>query len=111
MSDSGFPIPPPTLEFLILSIKMQAEMRLGLMTMGDEQNEGPDIPAARHAIDMLAMLSEKTKGNLTLEEQRLMENTLMELRFRFVQVSQKVAASASSELTAEPTAESGATDS
>ena len=36
---------------------------------------------------MLAMLQEKTRGNLTTEEQRLIENGLTELRFRFVQVS------------------------
>ena len=50
--------------------------------------------AARHAIDMLAMLQEKTKGNLSLEEQRLIENSLTELRFRFVQVSETLAKSA-----------------
>ena len=36
------------------------------------------------------MLLEKTKGNLDLEEQRLLENSLTELRFRFVQVSDEV---------------------
>jgi hypothetical protein len=35
------------------------------------------------------MLSEKTRGNLSLEEQRFLENTLTELRFRYVQVSEK----------------------
>ena len=45
---------------------------------------------------MLAMIQEKTKGNLTLEEQRLIENSLTELRFRFVQASQNTA-SASAE--------------
>jgi hypothetical protein len=37
---------------------------------------------------MLAMIAEKTKGNLSLDEQRLIENSLTELRFRFVQVSE-----------------------
>ena len=92
MSDSGFPIPPPTFEFLVLSLKMQAEMRLGLMTFGDEQDGSPDLPAARHAIDLLAMLAEKTKGNLAMEEQQLLENALTELRFRFVQVREKAKA-------------------
>lgn len=87
MSDSGFPIPPPTFEFLVYSLRMQAEMRLGLIPMGDEPDAQPDLPSARHAIDLLAMIAEKTRGNLTLEEQRLIENSLTELRFRFVQVS------------------------
>src|SRR5579863_6554275 len=93
MSDAGLPLPPPTFEFLVFSLKTQAEMRLGLLAFGDpeDKEEDPDLPAARHAIDMLAMLLEKTRGNLGLEEQRLIENALTELRFRFVQVSEQSA--------------------
>jgi hypothetical protein len=40
---------------------------------------------------MMGVLLEKTKGNLSLEEQRLLENSLTELRFRFVQVSDETA--------------------
>ena len=88
MSERDFPVPPPSFELLVVSLKMQAEMRLGLF--GPQEGEpGPDLAAARHAIDMLAMLSEKTRGNLTLEEQRLLENSLTELRFRYVQISEK----------------------
>ncbi len=87
MSESGFPLPPPTFEFLVFSLKMQAEVKLGLFSLGgEEENEGPDFAAARHAIDLMGMLAEKTKGNLSMEEQRLLENSLTELRFRFVQV-------------------------
>jgi len=89
MSDSGFPLPPPTFEFLVFSLKTQAEMQLGLFQFGGESNESPDLPAARHAIDLLAMIAEKTRGNLSLEEQRLIENSLTELRFRFVQVAEQ----------------------
>ncbi len=42
----------------------------------------------------MGMLLEKTKGNLDLEEQRLLENSLTDLRFRFVQVSDEVAKAA-----------------
>lgn len=90
MSDAGFPIPPPTFDFLVYSLKMQAEMHLGLMG-APEGEEAANLPAARHTIDMLAMLVEKTKGNLSLEEQRLIENSLTELRFRFVQTTTEVA--------------------
>jgi len=83
-----FPLPPPSFELLVISLKMQAEMRLGLLGPAEE-GAGPDLPAARHAIDMIAMLSEKTKGNLSMEEQRLVENSLTELRFRYVQVHEK----------------------
>src|ERR1700686_5438341 len=85
MSDSGFPLPPPTFEFLVFSLKTQAEMQLGLFQFGEPSEEPPNLPAARHAIDLLAMIAEKTRGNLSLEEQRLVENSLTELRFRFVQ--------------------------
>jgi hypothetical protein len=87
MSDTGYPLPPPTFEFLVFSLKLQAEMKLGLLSFGSEQDkEEPDLVGARHAIDMMAMVSEKTKGNLSLEEERLIGNSLTELRFRYVQV-------------------------
>ena len=80
------PMPPPTFEYLVWSVKMQADLALGLMHFGDEKDRPPrDLRVARHSIDMLAMLSEKTRGNLSLEEQRLIENSLTELRFRYVQ--------------------------
>jgi hypothetical protein len=83
-----FPMPPANFAFLVESILMQTQMQLGLLRLGetDEENE-PNLPLARHSIDMLGMLQEKTRGNLTTEEQRLIENGLTELRFRFIQVS------------------------
>ena len=44
----------------------------------------PDFPLAQQTIDIVAMLKEKTKGNLTAEEERFMENLLADLRMRFV---------------------------
>lgn len=86
MSDSEYPLPPATFEFLTISLKTQAEIQLGLLHFGEEnERPEPDLRAARHAIDMLAMLQDKTKGNLNVEEQRLIENSLTELRFRYVQ--------------------------
>src|SRR3954452_18161159 len=83
------PLPPATFEFFVLSMKMQAEMSMGLIHFGEEKDRPePDLRVARHSIDLLSMIAEKTKGNLTLDEQRLIENSLTELRFRFVQVSE-----------------------
>lgn len=93
MSESDFPLPPATFEFLVFSLKMQAELRLGLVAMPGEERDAPDLRAARHTIDMLAMIQEKTRGNLEMPEQRLIENSLTELRFRFVQVSEDAAKS------------------
>jgi hypothetical protein len=86
-------LPPATFTFLVLSLRAQVEMHLGLVTFGQEKAE-PDMDLARHSIDMMGILAEKTKGNLNLEEQRLLENSLTELRFRFVQVSAEVAQAA-----------------
>jgi len=92
--DSSIPLPPATFSFLVLSLRAQAEVQLGLMHFGEEEKPEPDLLLARHTIDLMAVLLEKTKGNLTLEEHRLLENSLTELRFRFVQVSDDVAKAA-----------------
>jgi hypothetical protein len=102
MSDSDYPLPPPTFEFLVFSLRTQAEVHLGLVSFG-EKPEPPNLPAASHAIDMLGMLVDKTRGNLSLEEQRLIENSLTELRFRFVQVRAET-----EKIEAEPTKSEGA---
>ena len=92
MSESNFPLPPATFEFLVLSLKMQTEMQLGLLHFGDEkEKDQPNLEAARHSIDMLAMIQAKTVNNLSLEEKRLLDNSLTELRFRCVQVSETAA--------------------
>src|ERR1039458_2676079 len=80
-----FPLPPSTFEFLAESLRLQAEMQLGLMRLGAEEDPPADLELARHTIDLMAMLQEKTRGNLILEEQRLLENSLTLLRFRYVQ--------------------------
>jgi hypothetical protein len=88
-SDQDSPLLPATFEFLVENLRMQAEIQLGLVHFGEEKDRPkPNLPLARHAIDMLGMLSEKTHGNLSIEEQRLVENSLTELRFRFVQAAQ-----------------------
>ena len=87
--ESELPLPPPTFEFFVLSMKMQAEMSLGLLRFSEETDATQDLRAARHAIDLLAMIADKTRGNLSMDEQRLLENSLTELRFRFVQASEK----------------------
>ena len=66
---------------------MQAEASLGAAPWGGEQQE-VNLPIARHTIDMLAVLQDKTRNNLTIEEQRLLDNTVTELRFRFIQASE-----------------------
>ena len=86
---TDIPLPPATFEFLVLSLRSQAEVQLGLLHFGEEKDRPkPNLPLARHSIDMLGMLAEKTKGNLTMDEQRMIENSLTELRYRFVQAAE-----------------------
>ena len=84
-----FALPPVSFEFLTESLRMQAEMQLGLMRAGSGEEPAADLELARHTIDLMALLQEKTKGNLTMEEQRLLENSLTLLRFRYVQVMEE----------------------
>jgi hypothetical protein len=91
------PLPPASFSFLVLSLRAQVEVQLGLMQYGEEEPAQPDLRLARHTLDMMGMLLEKTKGNLSLDEQRLLENSLTELRFRFVQTSDDLAKAAPSE--------------
>jgi hypothetical protein len=87
--EQDLPIPPATFDFFVLSMKMQAEVALGLIHFGEEKDRPkPDFRVARHSIDLLAMIADKTRGNLTLDEQRLIENSLTELRFRYVQAAE-----------------------
>jgi hypothetical protein len=84
-------LPPPDFDFLVYSLRLQAELNLGLLP-GDDEEE-PDLELARHNIDLLAMLQHKTKGNLTDEEQRALDNSVTELRIQFVQTQEKSATS------------------
>lgn len=82
------PVPPADFMFLVESILMQIQVQLGLLYFGNEdERPAPNLNLARHSIDMLAMLQEKTKGNLAMEEMRLLENGLTEMRFRYVQIA------------------------
>src|SRR5690242_21891730 len=86
-NSSPIPLPPASFQFIVLSLRAQAQMQLGLMHFGEEEKPDPDLQMARHTIDLMAVLMEKTKGNLSMEEQRMLENSLTELRFRFVQIT------------------------
>src|SRR5271157_476228 len=83
MSDREVNLPMPSFEFLVLSLRLQTESHLGVTPWSQETPE-VNLPVARHSIDLLAMLQEKTRNNLSMEEQRLLENTVTELRFRYI---------------------------
>jgi hypothetical protein len=90
--DHSMPLPPATFEFLVASLVMQAQMNLGMLHFGRAEDKPEmNLPLARHSIDLLAMLQDKTRGNLSVEEQRELENSLTELRFRYVHAMEQAA--------------------
>ncbi|HXE09667.1 MAG TPA: DUF1844 domain-containing protein [Acidobacteriaceae bacterium] len=86
---------PPEMNFsqVVQSVYMTTILQLG---GGTEPGQAPrvDLMGARQSIDMLAVLAEKTKGNLTAEEQRLLDSALFEVRMAFLEVTQALARSA-----------------
>lgn len=83
-------LPPASFGELIFSVRFQAEMHLGLVPLDEDEKPPVDLAAAQHYIDLLGILAEKTRGNLAIEEQRYLENSLTELRFRYVQAADQV---------------------
>lgn len=77
----------PSVLNIVNLLAMQAVVGLGGMQTPSGERLPPDHAAARFHIDLLAVLEEKTKGNLTEEEQKVITATLHELRLMFVQVA------------------------
>jgi hypothetical protein len=86
---------PPAMSFnqLVQSIYMTAMMQLGAATHEGQQPQ-VDILGARQSVDMLGVLAEKTKGNLSADESRLLDSALFELRMAFLEITQALARSA-----------------
>jgi hypothetical protein len=79
-----------TFERFLASLYMTAMLQLGLM---HEQGGQPrlDIIGARQSIDTLALIAEKTKGNLTPTEEAFLQNSLYEVRMAYVEVTNALA--------------------
>lgn len=77
-------------EGLVLSLYMQAMVQLGMPLREGDPPQQPDIIGARHTIDMLAVLNEKTKNNLSEREKTVLENSLFELRMTFVELTKAI---------------------
>jgi hypothetical protein len=78
---------------LVQSLYMTAAVQMGAGTAPNEQPR-IDILGARQSIDMLSVLDEKTKGNLTEQEKRLLQNALFDLRMSFLEITNAIASSA-----------------
>ena len=82
-------LPPGDLQALISMLAMQTLFALGLIVPQDEKDKKPEpnIKLAKYNIDMLETLEEKTKGNLTEDEQAMLTNALSQVRMAFVEAS------------------------
>ncbi len=78
------PLPQVTFATFILSLNTSALMHLGEIPDPDNQEPECNLQLARHAIDTIAMLKEKTAGNLSEDEKALIDHILFDLRMRFV---------------------------
>jgi hypothetical protein len=78
-------LPPADFATLVLSLGSSAVMYLGQSDEPDGKKPGRNLPMAKHAIDLLTVLEEKTKGNLTPEEEQILESLLFDLRLRYVE--------------------------
>ncbi len=80
---------PRPLDFssFILSLANTALFQLGFVKASESEEVQQDLPGARQIIDIIAMLEEKTRGNLTDQEKKIITETLFQLRMAFVEAS------------------------
>lgn len=81
--------PPIKFEHLVQQLYLSALMQMGAATP-EGQRPRVDIIGARQSIDLLGVLEEKTKGNLTANEARMLETVLFELRMTFLELTKMI---------------------
>jgi hypothetical protein len=81
------PLPEVNFSTFIVSLSTEVLFHLGEFPHPVSGEKQKDLPLAKHAIDTLAMLKDKTQGNLSDEEQKLMEGVLYDLRMAFIRAS------------------------
>ena len=82
----------PRIDFpsYVLSYYTQGLVLLGEVPNPYTNKKEEDLQASRHTIDVLAMLQEKTKGNLSREEDQLLDSVLYELRMKFMAKTNRI---------------------
>jgi hypothetical protein len=83
----GQPLPEVNFNSLIFSLSSSALFHLGEIADPQSGEKQEDLPLAKHSIDIIAMLKEKTRGNLDEEENKFLENILADLRWRYVKAN------------------------
>lgn len=78
-------LPPVNFITFLLSLAGSAHVALGLVPNPQTNKTEKNLPLAKQTIDLLEVLKEKTKGNLTKDEEELFEHLLFELRMKYVE--------------------------
>jgi hypothetical protein len=81
------PLPEVNFTSLIFSLSSSALFHFGEIPDPTTGEKKQDLPLAKHAIDTISMLQEKTQGNLTEEEQKFLDSVLTDLKWRFVKAA------------------------
>lgn len=76
-----------TFDQFLLSLATAAMMHLGVVENPEAKEKKVDLVQAKQTIDILGMLRDKTKGNLSTGEQHLLDTMLAELRMRYVEAA------------------------
>jgi hypothetical protein len=82
-------IPPASFTTLVGSLVSQVFMALGGYEDPRTKRRYVDLELAKHYVDTLAVLEEKTKNNLTEDEKKLLDRSLYEARMQYVQIAQQ----------------------
>ncbi|MHC4418761.1 MAG: DUF1844 domain-containing protein [Planctomycetota bacterium] len=80
-------LPAGNFAALISMLTTQALFALGLLRVKGQEEREPDLEMAKYNIDMLETLEAKTEGNLTEEEQKVLADTLNEVRMAYVKMA------------------------
>ncbi len=87
MSDADHDLPNVDFATFVLSLSATAHVHLGDVPDPESDRIERNLPLAKQNIDLVALLEEKTKGNLTGDEERLIHQVLFELRTRYVELA------------------------
>jgi hypothetical protein len=89
MAEASVALGPVDFSTHILSLASTALIALGKMPAPDDQQHPKDLELAKHLIDVLGMLEQKTKGNLEEAEHKLLQSLIYDLRVAFVDAQAK----------------------
>ena len=83
-------LPPANFSTFVSMLATQTFLALGGVEDPETKKRYVDLDLAKHHIDMLVVIEEKTQGNLTDDEKKLLDEALYRMRMQYVQITQQV---------------------